>query len=544
MKKYNLLIIGLLAVVTAMAQPEAVFDKIVKQYTWNRDGSMTFRYRKELKLNTHFAFNNLYGETFIVYNPEFQTLKINESYTKQADGTVIRTPDNAFNEVLPSFAADAPAYNHLKEMVVTHTGLEIGATIYLDYTITTHVGFYPFLDVAEQLQEHSPVKDYQVAITLPEEEKLTYGVNALKGELAVRQHSGMTTYAWHFQHIPAFPMESYTAGKASPMLFASNAEGENGVAWLSAMKVDPEACASLVSNLLAGKQTTDEKRSEILRYVVDEIATVRLPILLSAKIRPPAEVLQSAYGSPSEKATLLASMLLAAGLDAQIMMSFPSFATPIAVHAISDIRVKSGDRYLSPLRKDAPDPALRAQRDQFWQTGENGVGLIQLEERHQTIDCQAQIALNDTLANVTGTLINSEDAAAKPDFSRQERLRAVSGYTLYTLPSTDKGIDAWRLRLNSTRTQPMELPNRIKESCSYTLAVDGWEVETRPFRKEISNAVGNVSLTMHREDNRLIIRREIELQKSIIEPDEYPAFRTLVLLWKNDAFRTLILKKK
>ena len=114
MKKYNLLIIGLLAVVTAMAQPEAVFDKIVKQYTWNRDGSMIFRYRKELTLNTHFAFNNLYGETFIVYNPEFQTLKINESYTKQADGTVIRTPDNAFNKVLPSFAADAPTYSHSK----------------------------------------------------------------------------------------------------------------------------------------------------------------------------------------------------------------------------------------------------------------------------------------------------------------------------------------------------------------------------------------------------------------------------------------------
>ena len=49
---------------------------------------------------------------------------------------------------------------------------------------------------------------------------------------------------------------------------------------------------------------------------------------------------------------------------------------------------------------------------------------------------------------------------------------------------------------------------------------------------------------MDREDNRLIIRREIELQKTIIEPDEYSAFRALVLLWKNDAFRMLMLKKK
>lgn len=544
MKKYNLLIISLFVVLAVTAQPEAVFDKIVKQYTWNRDGSMTFRYRKELKLNTHFAFNNLYGETFIVYNPEFQILKMNESYTKQADGTVIRTPDNAFNEVLPSFAADAPAYNHLREMVVTHTGLEIGATICLDYTLTTHVGFYPFLDVAEQLQEHSPVKDYQIEITLPEEEKLTYGLNALKGEPIVRRHHSMTTYAWHFQNIPAFPMESYTAGKASPMLFASNAEGENGVAWLSAMKVDPEACTSLVSKLLEGKQATDEKRSEILRYVVDEIATSQLPILLSAKIRPPAEVLQSAYGTPAEKATLLASMLMAAGLDAEIMMSFPSFATPIAVRAISDIRVKSGDHYLSPLRKDAPDPALRARLDQFWQTGENGVGLIQLDEKQMTLDYQAHIALNDTMANVNGSLINSEDATAQADFSRQQALRPNNGYALYTLPDTDKGIDTWRLRLNSTRTQPMELPCRIKEACSYTLTVDGWDIETRPFRKEISNPVGKISLTMHREDNRLIIRREIELQKTMIEPNEYHAFRSLVLLWKNDAFRTLILKKK
>ena len=91
MKKYNLLIISLFVVLAVTVQLEAVFDKIVKQYTWNRDGSMTFRYRKELKLNTHFAFNNLYGETFIVYNPEFQILKMNESYTKQADGIVIRT---------------------------------------------------------------------------------------------------------------------------------------------------------------------------------------------------------------------------------------------------------------------------------------------------------------------------------------------------------------------------------------------------------------------------------------------------------------------
>lgn len=76
------------------------------------------RIYKELTLFTHTAMNGLYGESFIVYNPAYQELKIHESYTRQKDGTIVKTPGNAFVEVLPATAADAPAYNGLKEMVV------------------------------------------------------------------------------------------------------------------------------------------------------------------------------------------------------------------------------------------------------------------------------------------------------------------------------------------------------------------------------------------------------------------------------------------
>lgn len=545
MKRNILLsILGICAALTATAQPEAVFNQIVKQYTWNRDGSMTFRYRKELKLNTHLSFNSLYGETFIVYNPEFQTLKINESYTKQADGTIIRTPDNAFNEVLPAFATDAPAYNHLREMVVTHTGLEIGATIHLDYTLTTNVGFYPFLDVAESLQEHAPIEKYQIDITLPEDEELTYGMNALKSEPTHRTEHGMKTYSWHWENIPAISMESHIAGETFPMLFASNAGGENGVAWLSAMKIEPEACASVVSTLLNNDRTPpEEKRAEIQRYVLQNIATCNLPIHLSAQIRKPSEVLQSAYGSPAEKAALLASMFLAAGLDAEIMIAFPAYASPIAVNSVSDIRIKSGEHYFSPIQKDAPDPALQAARHQFWQTSESGVSLITLTEKQMKLDYKVQISINDTIARENGTLTNSEEKTAKPDFDSKKPLRSETGYTVYTLPAPAKGIDSWKLKLNSRRTQSMELNCKIKETCHYTVSTDGWEMKTQPFRKEINNAVGKASLTMQQQGEQFVIHREIELLKPIIRPDEYNDFRTLMLLWENDAYRTLILKK-
>ena len=90
---------------------EAQFDKLVKTYTLNPDGSQELRVQKQLTIYTHAAMNSLYGETFIVYDPAYQQLKINESYTRQVDGTIVTTPANAFVEVLPSAAANAPAYN-------------------------------------------------------------------------------------------------------------------------------------------------------------------------------------------------------------------------------------------------------------------------------------------------------------------------------------------------------------------------------------------------------------------------------------------------
>ena len=106
---------------------DAVYLQIIKEYTLNPDGSMDYRYVKKQKLQTYRSFHSLYGETFIVYDPDFQSLKINDVHTIMADVKKVTAPANAFNEVLPGFAANAPAYNKLREMVITHPGTERGA---------------------------------------------------------------------------------------------------------------------------------------------------------------------------------------------------------------------------------------------------------------------------------------------------------------------------------------------------------------------------------------------------------------------------------
>ena len=168
MKRYITTILCLLAFTAAYAGDEATYEKLHTSYTLAADGSQQFRRVMDLKLETHTSFNDLFGETFVVYDPEYQTLTINEAYTTQADGTVVPLPDNAVNESLPHAAADAPAYNRLREAVITHTGLEIGATIHLDYTLSTKAGFYPALEVCETLTEPAAsVKDRRIEITVP-----------------------------------------------------------------------------------------------------------------------------------------------------------------------------------------------------------------------------------------------------------------------------------------------------------------------------------------------------------------------------------------
>ena len=149
------------------AESDAVYQNIVREYILNTDGSMQYHYYKKLTLNTPYAYNRLYGETFITYNPEFQSLKINKAETIQADGSHVKVPENAFNEILPRMAAHAPAYNMLREMVITHTGLEVGATIELDYTLTSKAGYLPGMTEDIELTENSPVDKELIIVKNP-----------------------------------------------------------------------------------------------------------------------------------------------------------------------------------------------------------------------------------------------------------------------------------------------------------------------------------------------------------------------------------------
>jgi hypothetical protein len=313
----------LFGVANTSAANDAEYVKMQKTYTLNADGSQEYRCNTELTLYSHVAINGGFGETFIVYDPAYQQLKINSSYTKQKDGNIVKTPDNAFVEVLPRQAADAPAYNRLKEMVVVHTGLELGATVYLDYSIISKPGYSSDIDIFEPLRQSVPVKSYTLTVVTPETKKLNYSLCNIAASPSETVSNGKRLMTLNIANLqsnsrePLVSMLNLDQPYFSATTCPSAAEALSLAYKQFALSDNP--IVSLKAKVLTESKSDDfEKLSEIVKFVVNDIDNSALTLSeTSYRLRSVEEVLNTAYGTEVEKVNLLNALLNAAGLNSE-----------------------------------------------------------------------------------------------------------------------------------------------------------------------------------------------------------------------------------
>ena len=156
----------LMAMGTAYAQtatPDAVIKLIRHNYTVKSDGTMDINIRKEIKLlrNRAITAYALNGETFVEYNPVFESLDINECYTLTADGKKVEPRPSAFIPQLPASCADCGRLNDIREMAIIHTGLEPNCTVVLDYTLHRRSSSY-FATI--NMRQRYPVERFEIIV--------------------------------------------------------------------------------------------------------------------------------------------------------------------------------------------------------------------------------------------------------------------------------------------------------------------------------------------------------------------------------------------
>ncbi len=528
----------LLAVLPAKAASEAEFRKLSKTYTLRADGSQEVRVQKELTLFTHAAMNSLYGETFIVYDPDFQKLEIHESYTRQKDGNVIKTPANALVEVLPSAAANAPAYNRLKEMVVVHTGLELGATIVLDYSIVSKAGYLPELDVCCPVKELSPIKEYTFRLNVPAGKAVHYELLNASAKPAISQGSGMKTFTWTLKDVKPRPY-AYPSARGAMGQVQAVSSGMMPVFMASTWPRYDEALKSLKAQFQPGSHSIIEaKVAELTRGIEGNPQAIRNAIAdymtglyqlgrcgvslqeAGYRLRPASEVIRSAYGTQAELVNLDVTLQQAAGLEAEV--------------AVCALRPSTKDNQgLSSLVSVVAQSKLMPEK----------VALTGTEEA-----CLQPFL---TVTNLEGNPLTMEAYLSAKDMQQTDTLQVdeaqmqqpAEGWGIVALPDPTPIRTLYAYAAHTTIPESILLPRTM--NCTLETFVrlpEGMKVTPRTDM-EVSNACGKVTFSYQPTKDGVKVTRSLRISRQLQTPSNYKELYALLAEWRDANNHTLVVKK-
>lgn len=483
---------------------EAEYQLIRRHYVANDKGS-SINYRKELTILRNRALTAYAdkGESFIVWNPAKQELKINECYTIQRDGTRVEMNPMGYVEQLPSNCENCDGYNHLREMAIVHCGMEYGCTIVLDYTITNLESNN--LSDCLIIPQDCPVKKYEIIIDAEGVAKDNLKVNAVLDVAGCPKSSYQSVSDNHTYHIVFSNVQQQhndyympNVKEFSPMVVFSTASATSTPIFSFEPIKEAEDLIATCHN------DNPLKFVQALRdYVIDYVHFNDIhPSLLGGLYSHPEDTWNSNCGTAIDKAVLLGSLLQQAGFAPTVVPGFVeiegiSIADPSQTHVL--VTIDSVEYRLSPVSK-------------------------------------TQMLPNGLAQNVVDTITVKESLDYKP------LLTPMAGrYNKITLP-TGKSFTMNPSFLSSVRTAPLQI-KRTEEDYSYTLTLpEGVVMVGKPVNvKQKRAGLGHMEISVAQEGNVVSVHRHLTLEKDVIlNAKDYKAFRQWIQQWEQT--REIIIK--
>ena len=485
--------------------PDARYKLIRQQYKIYADGSSDYNYRKEIQLIRNRAITAYAdkGETFIVYNPDFQSLTINECYTIRKDGSKVITPKRAFVEQLPSQCTDCGRFNNFVELVIVHTALEYDCTIVLDYTLHSNTDI---LQDKIQLTQDCPVDKYEIIVDKPYNMHLfSYLANGGQNVKVKNDKHALHIVGTNLTQSSA---EHYLppAEEIYPTLYLSNREStKDDMKKIKENLPDAQMLLNTIKNQVnnIGYLTKSERNLQLVTrirdYVVDNIHTNNLtPAMVGYSTASPAEVWKSNCGTPYEKAILLSALFKQAGFYAYTTYGEKEYKTTdgkrFFLHSPSETQVSvlvdGKQLWLSPVEKTPLMPN-------------------NTETTHYT-----EIDWNPSNEN---------------------------GYQTKQLPPlSPQNIDP--SYLTAKRTMPLK-STICDDHYTYVLHVPTSATLLNPTELSYTiDGLGAISISVKQSGNVVTVEKHMKVDKDLIEVSQYEDFRKMMIDWQQ--FNTLYFKFK
>lgn len=580
---------------SAAPAADAVILKQVREYTLAPDGGTVLHVYEQKKLLTGFAMNRLLGETFIPYAEGWQELKINKCVTTQVDGTQVPTPANGYNPITHPEAYEFPELCYLREMVVSHTGLEIGAVIELDYTVTSKPGFQPFLEGAEAFGGTLPVQDLTVAVTVPKAAALAWCATGNLPKPAVKPAGAAVRYEWHAANVPVYPEERLSPDRCLvvPTLYFTTAKS-----WKERLDKLPAAALDEASaEAVLGGPVAEPPSMALLLKVADRVSEgvrqVHLaPAALGGAVADPSKVHARCYGTGLEKALYLEAVLVAAGFKharlAAILPADNGFAKDACLPAVKEWRVRvpgpdadvlvgvDGDlavtndagaclvrdaRTGEPLSKPEARPARLAFqcRAKDWDGGRCKLeGTLELTGRLFKAERMASDAGKEA-EKMVGDLLHewgAEKVQVKVHGGGVQGLscsftaetsglfRATGDFRSFAVP-VPACVSAWRdLYRVPERQTAVQLPV-APLSVRMDLTLDlppGMTVEYVPQTLTANNVAASFTQEVSEDARQVTLQRTTDVPNAVLTAAECAGFKKVMASWFTDSQNEIILK--
>lgn len=559
---------------------DATYRKIHKTYTLNEDGSYKLNYQHVLEYHTYLSFHRKYGETFVVYDPDYQEVNVLKSETTMADGKVVNSPDNAFNEVLPRFASGAGAYNDLRELVITHTGLERGAVVNLEYEVESDKTPINLFAGSEPLRYSSPVKELQLTFKVPKERELVF--SGKQGEKVYNETDEYKVYTFTYNDLPAYPKFAMASKGESQVLIYN--EGKELADQLMAV-LKGEALPKVFKEDLS--PATEENMDEILkihRIIVKDMKTIHVPMKFQHFPVRDVNATELTYsGTPLEKAFFLKALFLGEKIQARIVFSIPLEQFDPKVSTIENINTlyvmvptAEGDPLLlSPYRMPAANPLFTNYDDALVAIDENGNLLRQNPNMMNLAKFDFNLSLGEDFSEaqyegkVTGALAGWPGAnfEAKQLFSNyikevendvvingpasvtlQGRMMTehyqVEEYLQATLPLMKNGMYQYiQEYLPEEGNYTVDFGYPLKEQYHYTIKIeDDQKVMRMPKEFSVSNQYFEINYEVESKEDAVIINLKLNIKAAVIPASNYNELRKAFIQLKKDRSRMVTVK--
>jgi len=578
---------------------DAIYLKQKKEFVLNTDGSVDYNYSHQLKLITYLSSDKQFGESFIVFNPAYQQLSIHRATTTMAGGRKVKSPENAFNEVLPQFAPNAPAFNNLREMVITHTGIEPGATIDFAYTVHSKRDFMPAMMGNELLPTTAPVRVLEIVVKIPIAQSLSYQLFNNKANPVAMSDGIYKIYTWRFTNVKALSHEIFQSrdNRLLPRLvFIIGKQTVEKITSQPAFKFETnDAMKAAVGKIKANESDPLKIALSLQELVVGDLTTISVPpVYTGFRFRTPIEVWNSNYGTEPEKALLLAALLKQANINNNISaVTFKGLQDGEVTNPLlfSDYFVlldlgKAGKIALSPIRLNDQDPLVsqpyRKVSKLIPGKAINAEGIDQ--EKNQlslngklTVDgngktsglfnaswsgiLQPYLRIKKNEKTVSGLFTDGlgyqdiKEYAIKENkplslkvnytIEKGDALRESSGLYYMTLPQQIGDAGNWGFSdMPSIRTESLELPAEIDQDYNLSITLPASYTLLSPeMKKNLKNGAGNVEISFKKEGQAVVITRNLSLNSLVLKPEQVSDLKALMNIWLNKNYKQLILKK-